>query len=171
MQKLTFLRSAYGVPTNPLQTVAPTGAVTHCPEKPTITAPSLMPFVVDAVDDGCTGSVRIINRPLELPIGPNESMDHTCRIGVRADHLSLVIQTKGLRGRSSWKGKCFEHPLVEQETVHNCGLISIESRNLSRLVYACGRGTGRARNGEHQEHASSADITVRVAGRVVVEPG
>src|SRR5215469_577527 len=73
--------------------------------------------VVDAVDDGCTGSVRIINRPLELPIGPNESMDHTCRIGVRADHLSLVIQTEGLRSRRSWKVECCEDPLIEQETV------------------------------------------------------
>ena len=31
--------------------------------------------VVDAVDDGCAGSVGIINRPLEDPLGPNESMD------------------------------------------------------------------------------------------------
>ena len=58
----------YGVPTNSLQVVAPTGAAHSVEANDEGT-------VVDAVDDGCAGSVGIINRSLEDPLGPNESMD------------------------------------------------------------------------------------------------
>ena len=67
--------------------------------------------VVDAVDDGCAGSARIINGPLEPdPAGPQESMDHTRKIRIRANHLSLVVQTEGLSGRGPWKVEYGEVP-------------------------------------------------------------
>src|SRR5262249_52935986 len=64
-------------------------------------------------------------------------------------------------------------PWLSKKPCITPGLIGVEPGNLSCLVDAGGGGTGCARNGEHQKHSThvSEELAVRVAGRVVVEPG